>query len=1093
VAPGDVLAAVDQAVVATDRTGRILFWNAAAERLYGWRADEVLGRVVTEVTPTAASRPAAEEAVSALGRGRDRRGEVRVRRRDGTEFTAFVTGSPLTQDGEVIGVVGTSVDVSDEDRARAAIRLSETRLRTVIDAIDEGYCLCEMIVDDGGSPVDYRFLEVNSLFEEMTGLAAPMGRTARELVPDLESTWVETYARVGLGRETLRFEQGSAAMGRWFDVFAVPVEPHGHFALVFKDVTARRDAEAALVRSERRFRALADQLPVLVWQQDAAGRQEWVNQTFCEYFGVDREQTRGDAWRMLVHPDDGPGYVTEFLAAVADRRSFHGEVRVRRGDGSWRWLESWGEPQVTEDGEYAGHLGTSVDTTDRRLAEEALRENHRFISELTGLVPGVLYVYDLDEGRNVFVNRPTAELLGYPPEEILDLGPDFPARVLHPEDAAAFERHLAELRDLVDGATSQVEYRFRHRDGTWRWFVSRDLVLRRDAAGRARQILGLASDITERKQVEADLMRTAAVDAYRARLADGFRSERDPWGAAGFAARLLGEHLSAPEARYLETDASSGALVARSGRRQGSDRADEALGIDARARGELAVGQVVARSSVRLSPDHDAPGGSEPVEASLVVAPVRRDGRLVAAMLVRGPAHRDWAPSEITLMTETAERTWAAVQRLLAEEALRTRQLRTEMIADLLGALEGRRGVPEQVRALVDTLVGRWCDYATVEVPGRPDPLLAAGCVDPDLVGVLRELRTRHRLRRDEANSMGRAAAGEAQLIREISPAVIEEYAAHDETRRLLTRLAPRSHLAAPLRLPDGTRAAIMVGVRDPSPTRFGADDLAFLQEIVERTEQAMVTARLHEQEHAIAVRLQRSLLPDRLVAHPRLDVEARYQAGSEFLEVGGDWYDTFAWPDGRIGVVVGDVVGHTMDSAAAMGRLRAACAALAEHVPPSPAALLDALQSVARGPNGARFVTAGCVVVDTAAGRLTHSSAGHPPALMVRPGEEPTYLMTARTRPMCEPYPGDDGRARAEATVDLPPGSLVVLCSDGLVERRDEPLSVGMRRLARLADEHRDLPVTRVADALLAGMASDGRTEDDVVLVCLRHVGAAG
>ncbi|MGF1646085.1 MAG: SpoIIE family protein phosphatase [Kineosporiaceae bacterium] len=943
-----------------------------------------------------------------------------------------------------------AVDVPEERRTTTEVLRSEARLRTVIDAIDEGYCLCEMIIDDDGAAVDYRFLEVNPLFEEMTGLTAPVGRTARDLVPGLEGVWVETYARVGLGRETLRFEQGSAVMGRWFDVFAVPVDPPGHFALVFKDVTARRDAEAALVRSERRFRALADQLPVLVWQQDATGRQEWVNQTFCDYFGVDRDRLPADVWSALVHPDDGPAHAADFADAVAERRSFHGEMRVRRGDGTWRWLESWAEPQVTEDGGYAGHLGTSVDTTDRRLAEEAVRENHRFISELTGLVPGVLYVYDLDEARNVFVNRPTGELLGYPPDEILDLGADFLAQVLHPDDAAAFERHLDGLRDLVDGVTSQVEYRFRHWDGTWRWFNSRDLVLRRDTAGRARQVLGLASDITERKRVEAELLRGAAVDAYRARLADGLRSERDPRDAVAFAARQLQDHLQATEVRYLETNDLSGDLGALGG------------------------------------PPDDPDG-------PLVVAPVRQDGRVVAGMVVRGRPHREWAPSEVTLVTETAERTWAEVQRLLAEDALRARQRQSEIIADLVSALEGRRGDADQLRSLVETLVGRWCDYATVEAPGRADGLLAAGCADPGLVGVLTELRTRHRLGPDDANRMDRAADGEAQVVHDATCAVGEEYVTDDETRGLLARLAPRSHMAVPLRLPDGTKAAIMVGVRDPSPTRFDADDLASLQEIVERAEQAMVTAHLHEQEHTVALRLQRSLLPDRLVAHPRLDIEARYQAGSEFLEVGGDWYDTFAWSHDQVGVVVGDVVGHSMDSAAAMGRLRAACAALAERVPPSPAPLLDALQSVARGRDGAPFVTAACVVVDTVTGRLTHSSAGHPPVLLIRPGQEPTYLMTARTRPMCEPYPGDDGRARAEAAVDVPPGSLVVLYSDGLVERRDEPLSSGMRRLARLADEHRDLPVPDLTDALLDGMATHGSTDDDIVLVCLRYLDRPG
>lgn len=120
---------------------------------------------------------------------------------------------------------------------------------------EDGFCLCEMIVDDEGVPVDYRFLEINHRFEEMTGLRDPVGRTALDLVPNLERHWVDYYARVGLGGERLQFEEGSEAMGRWFEVFATPVRPTGRFIIVFRDISERRKAEAeresALAHAER--------------------------------------------------------------------------------------------------------------------------------------------------------------------------------------------------------------------------------------------------------------------------------------------------------------------------------------------------------------------------------------------------------------------------------------------------------------------------------------------------------------------------------------------------------------------------------------------------------------------------------------------------------------------------------------------------------------------------------------------------------------------------------------------------------------------------------------------------------------------------
>lgn len=134
-----------------------------------------------------------------------------------------------------------------------------SHLQTIFSVIDEGYCLCEMIFDAEGHAADYRFLEVNSLFAEMTGLVDATGRTALDLVPGLEAFWIETYARVAAG-EVMRFESGSEQMGRFFDVFATPVKPEGRFALIFRDISARRQAEAEREAARARAESLLAEL-----------------------------------------------------------------------------------------------------------------------------------------------------------------------------------------------------------------------------------------------------------------------------------------------------------------------------------------------------------------------------------------------------------------------------------------------------------------------------------------------------------------------------------------------------------------------------------------------------------------------------------------------------------------------------------------------------------------------------------------------------------------------------------------------------------------------------------------------------------------
>src|SRR5690606_22054453 len=139
----------------------------------------------------------------------------------------------------------------------------------------------------------------------------------------------------------------------------------------------REQWERALLESEAQFRELVDGLPLIVWVHDANGDQELVNQTFCDFFGVTPEQMKGGRWKALMHPDDADAYATEFTACVRDRRPFHATVRVKRGDGDWRWLESWGRPRFTSTGDFKGFVGTSADITDRIAAETTLRESDR--------------------------------------------------------------------------------------------------------------------------------------------------------------------------------------------------------------------------------------------------------------------------------------------------------------------------------------------------------------------------------------------------------------------------------------------------------------------------------------------------------------------------------------------------------------------------------------------------------------------------------------------------------------------------------------------------------------------------------------------
>lgn len=176
--------------------------------------------------------------------------DVRVRRLDGNVRWIHDQGRVYYNNaGKPTRMAGVTQDITVRKKAEEALRQSEERYSALFNSIDEAFALCEIILNERGKPVDYRMLDVNPAFERMTGFAPEVakGKTARELVPELEDWWIETYGKVALEGEIMRFENYVAGLERWYDAYAFP-QGHGCFALVFTDITERRRAEEGVLK-----------------------------------------------------------------------------------------------------------------------------------------------------------------------------------------------------------------------------------------------------------------------------------------------------------------------------------------------------------------------------------------------------------------------------------------------------------------------------------------------------------------------------------------------------------------------------------------------------------------------------------------------------------------------------------------------------------------------------------------------------------------------------------------------------------------------------------------------------------------------------
>lgn len=295
--------------------------------------------------------------------------------------------------------------------------------------------------------------------------------------------------------------------------------------------------------------------------------------------------------------------------------------------------------------------------------------------------------------------------------------------------------------------------------------------------------------------------------------------------------------------------------------------------------------------------------------------------------------------------------------------------------------------------------------------------------------------------------------------------------------RPLLTPVADRGGAGVLLEHPEGP-LALWVDMGDHRP--FTAEDQLLLSLLAGRLAQGLVRAHQIDQQRETAIALQRAILGPAQLPE---GFAVRYEPATRPLEVGGDWYDTITLPDGRIGIVVGDCVGHGVEAAAVMGQLRSACRALLLQ-DASPARTLMALDHFAASVPGAKCTTVFCGVLDPATGHLSYSSAGHPPGILAYPDGDTTLLDGARSVPLAV----RPGAERPEGETTIPARATLMLYTDGLVERRRRPLDSGIDQASQAVQDGREAAVNELATQVMVRLAPANGYDDDVALLLYRH-----
>jgi PAS domain S-box-containing protein len=378
----------DDAIISKDLSGVITSWNLAAERMFGYSGQEMLGKPMKAIIPP--DRLDEERRILAqIIRGEviDHFETMRVGK-DGKSIAVSVTVSPIKdRDGKIIGASKIARDISARKLAEEAVRHSEAQYRTLFDTLIEGFCTIEVIFDADGKTVDFRFLETNPAFEKQTGLHNAQGKLMRDLAPNHEAHWFEIFGKIALTGEPAQFENEAKALGRHYDVCAYRVGgPESRkVAVLFNDITERKRAEAAVRESEDRFRTMANSMPQLAWIARADGYIFWYNQRWYEYTGTTPEQMEGWDWQSVHDPAVLPKVMENWTGAISSAQPFEMEFPLRGADGQFRTFLTRVQPLKDAAGRVVQWFGTNTDVEVLKRAEQAIRQSEEYFHFLNDL------------------------------------------------------------------------------------------------------------------------------------------------------------------------------------------------------------------------------------------------------------------------------------------------------------------------------------------------------------------------------------------------------------------------------------------------------------------------------------------------------------------------------------------------------------------------------------------------------------------------------------------------------------------------------------------------------------------------------------
>ena len=538
-----IVESANESIVGKTLDGRITSWNAGAQRMYGYTAKEMVGRSIATLIPVDREREL-EEILSRIARGDWIQAfETERVTKDRGRIDVLLSVAPIRNAaGAITGASALSIDITLLRRTQAALAATAQELRLITNAVPVLIAYIDR---------EYRFQFNNAAYESWFGLAegSLKNHHVKDVIGERQFELIRPFAERALAGERVYYETEFAyprAGIRFVSVNYVPrVDEEGtvlgYYAMV-ADITERKRAENALRESEERYRKMADHAPVMIWQSGIDGQADYFNKPWLDFRGQALEQELRGGWDAGVHPEDREEYKKIFLTAFRQRKPFRTEYRLQRADGEYRWVLDVGTPRFFENDAFAGYLGSCIDITERREAEDRIRdlnvmleqrvekrtiqllktneklrheamareqameaqrlseERYRLLAENTR---DLICLHGIG-ARLIYISPSSRLLLHYSPEDLIGRNT---YRLIHPDDRRHFRDHG--FHPALRGEVSQVTYRFKQKEGEYIWVETLFQPVQ-DIAGRVVSLVTSSRDITQRRVVENELRQSEA-------------------------------------------------------------------------------------------------------------------------------------------------------------------------------------------------------------------------------------------------------------------------------------------------------------------------------------------------------------------------------------------------------------------------------------------------------------------------------------------------------------------------------------------------------------------------------------------------------